>query len=100
MILLPLIEHSIVHRMAPLKAGDSINITTRIANGNLCLSVADPGARSLCHDAGNAALQGIRERLAALYGTTASLILDPDADRGLRAVIEIPHERIDDRHHR
>lgn len=100
MILLPLIEHSIVHRMAPLKAGDAISIGTRIANGNLCLSVADPGARSLSHDAANAALHGIRERLAALYGTTASLILDPDAGRGLRAVIEIPHERADDRHHR
>jgi hypothetical protein len=100
MILLPLIEHSIVQRMAPLKAGDTISIATRIANAKLCLTVADSGARSLYHDAGNAALQGIRERLTALYGAAASLTLDPDADRGLRAVIEIPHERVDDRNHR
>jgi hypothetical protein len=100
MVLLPLIEHSIVHRAEPLKAGDAIGIGTRIDNGKLCLTVADSGARSLYHDAGNAALKGIRERLTALYGAMASLTLDPDVDRGLRAVIEIPHERVDDRHYR
>jgi hypothetical protein len=100
MVLLPLIEHSIVNREEPLKAGDAIGIGTRIDNGKLCLTVADSGARSLYRDAGNAALQGIRERLTALYGVAASVTLDPDVDRGLRAVIEIPHERIDDRHYR
>jgi LytS/YehU family sensor histidine kinase len=100
MVLLPLIEHSIVHRVQPLKAGDAIGVGTRIENGKLCLTVTDSGARSLHQNPGNAALQGIRERLAALYGASASLSLDPDVDHGLSAVIKIPHERIDDRHHR
>jgi hypothetical protein len=100
MILLPLIEHSMVHRLQPLKAGDTIGIGTRIENGKLCLTVSDSGARSVYQDPGNAALQGIRERLTALYGAAASLTVDPDVDRGLRAVIEIPHERVDDRNHR
>ena len=42
----------------------------------------------------------IRLRLTALYGAAASLSLDPEVDRGLRAVIEIPHESIDHRSHR
>ena len=86
--------------MEPLKAGDAISIGTRVENGKLCLTVTDSGAPSLYHDPGNAALQGIRERLSALYGATASVTLDPDVDRGLRAVIEIPHERVDDGDHR
>ena len=100
MILLPLIEHSIVDRQEPLKAGDAIRIGARLETGKLCLTVTDSGARSLYHHAGNAALQGIRERLTALYGATATLTLDPAVDHGLRAVIEIPHERVDDSNHR
>ncbi len=100
MILLPLIERSIIHRLELLKAGDTIGIDTRIENDKLRMTVTDSGARSLYHDPGDAALQGIRERLRALYGAAASLSLDPDVRRGLRAVIQIPHERIDDRNHR
>ncbi len=99
MVLLPLIEHAISERLELQKARGSISIDARVTDRNLCLTVADLGARSLGSN-GNGALQGIRERLAALYGTRASLRLVPGTDRGVRAVIEIPYEQIDDRGHR
>jgi histidine kinase len=100
MVLLPLIEHAILERLEPPRARGPISIDACVADGKLRLTVADPGARSLHATNGNTPIGGIRERLAALYGTRATLSFDANGGRGIRAVITIPYERVDDRDHR
>lgn len=100
MVLLPLIEHAIVERLDSSQAGGSIGIGTRLENSKLRLTVTDFGGRAPCDDVASIAFQGIRERLTALYGATASLRVDRSAACGLCAVVEIPYERIDHRSHR
>jgi Histidine kinase len=100
MILLPLIEYSIVHRRDPSNARNAIGIGIRAANGKLLLTLTDSAVRSAVGAAGAPTLRAIRERLTALYGAEASLRVETIADHGLRAVIWIPHEHVDDRGHR
>ncbi len=100
MILLPLIEYSIAQRRGPSNARNAIGISIRAENAKLVLTLTDSAARSADGTAGAPALRDIRERLAALYGAEASLRVETSADHGLRALIEIPHEHIDDRGHR
>jgi hypothetical protein len=100
MVLLPLVEHAILERLESPEAIGSISIDTRVEHGNLCLTVAHVGALSQRNEAGKDTLQGIRQRLTALYGATASLTLHLDGHDGTRAVVKIPHERVDDRGHR
>ena len=100
MVLLPLIEHAIQEHMAPPQAVGSIRIDARGGAGVLHLTVTYSGDRSLRDGTGDAILHGIRQRLAALYGATGSLILHQHSDDGTRAVVAIPYERIDDRSHR
>ena len=72
----------------------------RVGSGKLSLTVTDTAHRSRRGDDGSTTLQGIRERLAALYGAAASLKVDHDGSARLWAVVEIPYERVDDRSHR
>ncbi len=100
MVLLPLIEYALAHRLEPLQTDGSIRVVARVEAGKLRLIVSDTGRRSPHDNARSTTLQGIRERLSALYGAAARLVLDSDGVGGLRVVVEIPNEYVDDRGHR
>jgi Histidine kinase len=93
MVLLPLIDHAIVYGLEPSQAGGSIRIVTSIEGGKLRLTVFDSGAGFDDAGPGNDGIQAIRDRLGALYGPEAQLVLQQEEARGTRAVMEIPCER-------
>jgi len=92
MMLLPLIDHAVVHGLAnkPQKSA-SMHIACAIADGRLRLTIADSGAGFL-PDAGGDGITTIRERLAALYGSDASLVLRRCGAASTEAVMKIPCE--------
>ncbi len=100
MLLLPLLEYVLADRGTAPPTEGSIDIAMRVGSGKLSLTVTDTAHRSRRGDDGSTTLQGIRERLAALYGTAASLKVDHDGSARLWAVVEIPYEHVDDRSHR
>ena len=92
MMLLPLIDHAIVHGLEPSKAGGTITIGTSVEGGKLRLIVADGGA-GFVPGLGDEGIQQIRERIAVLYGDAASLKLSKRKTQGTEATMEIPCER-------
>jgi sensor histidine kinase YesM len=94
MMLLPLIDHAVVHGLAPAQEAGTLIVTTEVAGGRLRIKLTDSGA-GFVPEAGGDGMGDIRERLQALYGNDASLELERVEQRGTRAVMEIPYERIE-----
>ncbi len=93
MILQSLVENAIKHGLEPKAEGGSLSLTADIANGNLRVTVADTG---LGFGAGSrpgtgVGLANVRERLAALYGGRARLIVESNTPSGTIATIEVPY---------
>lgn len=91
MMLLPLVDHAIAHGFADPQSTGSIRIRTGIANQKVRLEIADSGVGYLpgSEDHG---IAGIRERLSALYGSDASLVLRRREASATEAVLEIRYE--------
>jgi sensor histidine kinase YesM len=98
MLLQPLVENAIRHGLEPQVAGGRIEVAARLDAGALVLTVRDTGA-GLAHATaapggaeGGFGLRQVRERLAALHGGAAQLLLEPagDADGGTRATLRLP----------
>lgn len=92
MMLLPLIDHAVVHGLEPAQETGILHITTDVGGGRLRLTVTDSGA-GFVPEAGGDSIDSIRERLMALFGGDASLTLSRGQDRGTQAVMEVPFER-------
>jgi len=90
MMLMTLVENAIKHGIDPLQHGGEIRVRAEAgAGGELAVGVADTG-EGLSHSAGmGIGLQNIRERLQALYGKRAKLVLEENAPRGVVAWIRI-----------
>jgi sensor histidine kinase YesM len=95
MMLMTLVENAVKHGIDPLQTGGDIRVSaTRAADGTLDVRVTDNG-QGLSHSHGmGIGLQNIRERLAALFGKGAKLLLEENAPRGLvaRIVVSQPKE--------
>jgi hypothetical protein len=92
MMLLPLIDHAVVHGLANKpQTSASIDIAFAIADDRLRLTIADSGA-GFVPDVGGDGITTIRERLATLYGSDASLVLRRGVAESTEAVMEIPYE--------
>jgi sensor histidine kinase YesM len=85
-----LTENAIKHGLNPLPEGGSIEIAARIENSRLAVEVADTGAGFTQSGGSGAGLANLRARLAALYGNQASLDIQANLPRGIRATIAIP----------
>ena len=95
LLLQPLVENSIKHGLEPQVAGGRIDVSARRDGEQLVLQVSDSGAGlSDTHSSGGTqfGLMQVRERLATLYGTKASLELaNADGDEGgTRATLRLP----------
>ncbi len=94
LLLQPLVENCIKHGLEPKLAGGRIDIVARRDGDSLVVSVRDDGA-GIAAGAGNDASFGlahVRERLATLYGTSASFIFAPSpaGAEGTVASVRLP----------
>ncbi len=92
MILLPLMATAARHHAA----SGTINISAREIERRMRIALTVQGgiARGIAQ---SSAVSDVRERLRAIYGDRASLIVDR-TDDALQLIVEIPHERTDRSH--
>jgi LytS/YehU family sensor histidine kinase len=95
MVLLPLINHALAHRVERARGDESFAIDVAVRNEKLILTIRDPGAGFAPEGASDTEIQHIRDRLAVLYGARADLTLGGRVD-GSKAMIEIPYEIVTD----
>ena len=90
MMLISLVENAVKHGLDPCCECGSIVIRAREEAGRLRVSVTDTGEGVLPKKGGGVGLANIRERLKALYGASARLVLEENAPHGVVASIEVP----------
>ena len=90
MMLISLVENAIKHGVDPCCDQGRIVIRAAEAEGRLTVSVADTGEGVKPKKGGGVGLTNIRERLKALYGSSARLVLEENAPHGVVASIEVP----------
>lgn len=90
MMLISLVENAVKHGIDPCCECGSIAIRAREEGGRLRVSVADTGEGILPKAGGGVGLANIRERLKALYGASAHLVLEENRPHGVVASIEVP----------
>jgi len=90
MMLLSLVENALKHGVDPCCECSSVDIRAVHADGRLTVSVADTGDGIVKKTGGGVGLANIRERLKALYGHDARLVLEENNPRGVVASIQIP----------
>ena len=90
MMLISLVENAIKHGLEPMEAGGEIRIVARRDGGRIAVEVENTGADLDPLARGGTGLSNIRERLQALYGNDARLVLQAGQPRGVVARIELP----------
>ena len=95
MMLLPLIDHAISLDAGQRNIERTLRISSAMSGGRLSIEIADSGA-GFAPDAGRAGMASIRERLAALYGEDASLVLRECGAGSTGATMELPYEPVHD----
>jgi len=89
LVLMTLVENAVKHGIAPVGRG-AIRVSARRTDGLVEVRVADDG-RGLAGALGQGVgLGNVRERLAALYGARARLVLESGAPGGTVATLELP----------
>ena len=91
MMLQTLVENAIKHGLEPKAEGGRIDIGAEVVDGRLAVHVQDSGV-GFTPGPGGVGLANVRERLQALYGDRAELIVDLPAQGGTRATIMVPYE--------
>jgi two-component system, LytTR family, sensor kinase len=95
LILQPLVENAVLHGVLPREAGGSLWVSVRKELAVLVVSVEDdgPGLNEAKFHAFGMGLQNSSDRLAALYGTAASLTIGSRTDgTGCAVVIRLPFQ--------
>jgi len=90
MMLATLVENAIKHGIAPFAEGGRIRISAVHEADRLVLRVIDSGRGFAAASGTGVGLANVRARLAALYGTRATLRLEANDPRGVVAVIALP----------
>lgn len=93
MMLLPLIDHAVAYGLGERHDCGRLRIAVEVAGGRLRLAIRDSGAGFLREDASDG-VAGVRERLAALYGDDASLVLRCADEGATVAVMDIPFKPV------
>jgi LytS/YehU family sensor histidine kinase len=91
-----LVENAVRHGAAPQVEPTDILVEGTVTSGVLTLSVVDTGAgirAGHTGSGGGTGLARLRERLTALYGNAASLVIAPGTGRGFSATLTVPQSR-------
>ena len=91
-ILQPLVENALRHGVARRPDGGTVNVSSHRQNGSLVLEVADTGAGFFGEPSQGLGLRITRERLAQIYGASASLKVVSSPDSGTTATVTLPFE--------
>jgi signal transduction histidine kinase len=90
MMLITLVENAVKHGVDPCCETGTITIRAMESDGWLRVSVEDTGEGIKPKKGGGVGLANIRERLKALYGASARLVIEERAPQGVIASIEVP----------
>jgi sensor histidine kinase YesM len=93
-MLITLVENAIKHGVEPATDGGTIKIMAHDKDGALNISVQDTGLglRQKVALTGGVGLTNIRERLHAIFGEAAKLIIEENPPRGVTATISIANK--------
>jgi hypothetical protein len=93
MMLQSLVENAIKHGLEPKPEGGSLTLTANVSHGMLRVTVADTGLGfGIGTTPGTGVgLANVRERLVALYGSQAQLLVEANTPSGTIATIEVPY---------
>ncbi len=93
MLVQPLVENAVVHGIEPQVEGGRVELRVMTHGARLRIEVSDDGAGLASGKCGSGvALENIRARLHALYGSKAALEITAGQSRGTDVVLEIPLE--------
>jgi LytS/YehU family sensor histidine kinase len=92
MMLQTLVENAIKHGLEPKAEGGRLEIVAEVVDGDLFVHVIDTGAGFMPKGQGGVGLTNVRERLQALYGQGAELVIAVPPGGGTRATIRVPYE--------
>jgi signal transduction histidine kinase len=90
MMLVSLVENAIKHGLEPKPGGGTIAISAAADAQRLRVTVADDGVGFGAAAGNGIGLRNIRETLASLFGARGSLTVEPGAQGGVVATIEVP----------
>jgi len=92
MLLQPLVENAVKHGLEPKVEGGEVTVIARREGGRIVLQVADTGIgfAAAATSGTNVGLAHLRERMAAIYGETASLGIAENAQGGVSVTLELP----------
>jgi LytS/YehU family sensor histidine kinase len=93
MMLLPLVDHAIMHGLEPSNVAGTIDVRAEAVDGRLRLRIADSGAGFVPQENGEG-IDDIRERLQALFGSDGRLDLRPRERGATEALLDIPLEAV------
>jgi len=91
LMILTLVENAIKHGIGPQAGGGRIAIRASAHEDRMKIEVADTGKGFAAASGAGTGLANIRGRLAALFGSAASLSLKLNTPRGVIATIALPH---------
>ena len=98
MLLQPLVENAIRHGIEPRVGPGRVSVSARKERQRLCVAVSDDGQglaaaarRPATGRSSGVGLSNVRERLAAIYGADAELVLrTTEGSQGVTAELWIP----------
>jgi len=96
MLLQPVVENAIAHGLEPQVDGGEVTIGAAVADGRLCITIADTGAglsgTQSTKPGGGVGLGNLRERLRTLYSAEARVELLENQPSGVvvRVVLPLP----------
>jgi two-component sensor histidine kinase len=92
MLLQPLVENAVKHGLEPKVEGGEVTVIARREGGRVVLHIADSGMgfAAAATSGTNVGLAHLRERLAAIYGAGASLVIAENAQGGVSVTLDLP----------
>lgn len=108
MLLQPLVENAIKHGLEPKVGPGRIEVVARPVETGIEIRVEDDGLGLLAQagedplddaaaqpERSGYGLRHVRERLQAVYGPAARLVLEPQQPGGLRSIVHLPHRSVE-----
>jgi len=90
LVLPTLVENAIKHGLSPLPEGGCIRISAHVQGKQLCVQVCDDGLGFSGSAGSGVGLANTRARLAAMFGSQATLELQAAEPRGVRVRMALP----------